>query len=182
MNISICKSNFQISPKNEDQFFSLPPQRRLSGYCSLICCKTLWSSGMQHHIMQYSRNISEERAVSVYPMEGAVCFCEMLVAMYFDTRCLHSRRQFSHSALRNLKSHTLYCSFHDKLEKHTSSAKTLYLPKNICLCPGMCNISEFLRHMAYLGFIFSLTFTCYCAGLCVAWRQRHRFQTYNGAV
>jgi len=30
----------------------------------------------------------------------------------------------------------------------------------------MCNISEFLRHMAYVGFIFSLTFTCYCVGLC----------------
>jgi len=60
--------------------------------------------------------------------------------------------------------------------------ETLYLPKNIRLCCGMCNISEFLLHMAYLGFIFSLIFTCCSSGLCVVWRQRHCFQTSNSVL
>ncbi|XP_069674610.1 netrin receptor unc-5-like [Periplaneta americana] len=36
-----------------------------------------------------------------------------------------------------------------------------------------------LRHMAYLGSIFVLSFTCYCAGCFVAWTRRHHFIGYN---
>ncbi|KAG7198636.1 hypothetical protein KM043_005994 [Ampulex compressa] len=38
----------------------------------------------------------------------------------------------------------------------------------------------FLRHLGYLGFIFLLTSFCYCAGLILACRQRHRFNIVNG--
>ncbi|CAH0397545.1 unnamed protein product [Chilo suppressalis] len=34
---------------------------------------------------------------------------------------------------------------------------------------------DFIRYSIYLGFILSLTFTCYCAGLCVAWHRRGSF-------
>ncbi|XP_013135154.1 PREDICTED: uncharacterized protein LOC106100709 isoform X1 [Papilio polytes] len=34
---------------------------------------------------------------------------------------------------------------------------------------------EFFRYSIYLGFVLSLTITCYCAGICVAWHQRNYF-------
>lgn len=37
----------------------------------------------------------------------------------------------------------------------------------------------FLRHMAYLAFVLSLTLSCYCAGLYLTWRRRHKFQKYK---
>lgn len=37
----------------------------------------------------------------------------------------------------------------------------------------------FLRHMMYLAFVLSLTFTCYCAGLVITWKRRHTFKTYR---
>ncbi|KAF2901530.1 hypothetical protein ILUMI_04651 [Ignelater luminosus] len=40
-------------------------------------------------------------------------------------------------------------------------------------------ILAFFRHMIYLAFVLSLTFTCYCAGLFVTWKKRHTFKTYE---
>lgn len=37
------------------------------------------------------------------------------------------------------------------------------------------SIADFIRYSIYLGFVLSLTFTCYCAGLCVAWHRRASF-------
>lgn len=181
MNVPIRKSNFQISQMNQDQFFSIPLQRRLSRHCSLVCCETLWSSGMEHHIMQYSSKVrifQKNLLCLSTQVKGAVCFCEILVAIYLiHGVCIPE------DSLCETSNLTCYVVVPMKSFKNTQlQPQTLYLPKNICLCPGMCNISEFLRHMAYLGFIFSLTFTCYCAGLCVAWRQRHCFQTHNSAL
>ncbi|XP_075972103.1 uncharacterized protein LOC142973955 isoform X2 [Anticarsia gemmatalis] len=34
---------------------------------------------------------------------------------------------------------------------------------------------EFIRYSIYLGFVLSITMTCYCAGLCVAWHRRASF-------
>ncbi|XP_073967429.1 uncharacterized protein [Choristoneura fumiferana] len=34
---------------------------------------------------------------------------------------------------------------------------------------------DFIRHSMYLGFVLSLTMTCYCAGICVAWQRRASF-------
>ncbi|KAG7305463.1 hypothetical protein JYU34_009532 [Plutella xylostella] len=34
---------------------------------------------------------------------------------------------------------------------------------------------EFIRYSIYLGFVLSLTLTCYCAGICVAWHRRSSF-------
>lgn len=35
--------------------------------------------------------------------------------------------------------------------------------------------TDFIRHSMYLGFVLSLTMTCYCAGICVAWQRRASF-------
>lgn len=41
-------------------------------------------------------------------------------------------------------------------------------------------ITDFIRYSIYLGFVLSLTVTCYCAGLCVAWHRRASFaDPYN---
>ncbi|XP_045479421.1 uncharacterized protein LOC123684279 [Harmonia axyridis] len=37
----------------------------------------------------------------------------------------------------------------------------------------------FLRHLAYLGFVLSLTLTCYVGGLVVTCKRRHVFKTYK---
>lgn len=36
-----------------------------------------------------------------------------------------------------------------------------------------------LRHMMYLGFILSLTLSCYVAGLIITWTRRRKFKTYE---
>ncbi|KAF5282203.1 hypothetical protein FQR65_LT02900 [Abscondita terminalis] len=40
----------------------------------------------------------------------------------------------------------------------------------------------FVRHMMYLAFVLSLTFSCYCAGLFIAWTKRHTFKTYEELI
>lgn len=42
--------------------------------------------------------------------------------------------------------------------------------------------AAFLRHIGYLSFILSLTCSCYCAGLLVAWTKRKDFITYEPVV
>lgn len=37
----------------------------------------------------------------------------------------------------------------------------------------------FVRHMLYLSFVLSLTFSCYCAGLFITWKKRSSFKTYE---
>lgn len=37
------------------------------------------------------------------------------------------------------------------------------------------NVTEFLRHLGYLGFIFLLCSLCYCTGLIYTYRRRHKF-------
>jgi hypothetical protein len=39
----------------------------------------------------------------------------------------------------------------------------------------VCYVAGFLYYLPYVGFIFSLSFTCYCIGLTVAFTQRHHF-------
>ncbi|KAJ8911092.1 hypothetical protein NQ315_000552 [Exocentrus adspersus] len=41
---------------------------------------------------------------------------------------------------------------------------------------------EFTRHLTYLGFILSLTSTCYCAGLVITWSRRKTFKTYEELI
>ncbi|KAF5282032.1 hypothetical protein FQA39_LY00556 [Lamprigera yunnana] len=38
---------------------------------------------------------------------------------------------------------------------------------------------SFVRHMLYLAFVLSLTFSCYCAGLFVTWTKRNSFKSYE---
>ncbi|KAK4886356.1 hypothetical protein RN001_002627 [Aquatica leii] len=40
----------------------------------------------------------------------------------------------------------------------------------------------FVRHMMYLAFVLSLTFSCYCAGLFITWTKRHTFKSYEELV
>ncbi|KAJ8942375.1 hypothetical protein NQ318_000355 [Aromia moschata] len=41
---------------------------------------------------------------------------------------------------------------------------------------------EFVRHLVYLGFILSLTGTCYCAGLIVTWNRRKTFKNFEELI
>ncbi|KAJ8955048.1 hypothetical protein NQ314_006926 [Rhamnusium bicolor] len=41
---------------------------------------------------------------------------------------------------------------------------------------------EFIRHLVYLGFVLSLTGTCYCAGLIVTCHRRKTFKTYEELI
>lgn len=41
---------------------------------------------------------------------------------------------------------------------------------------------EFIRHLAYLGFILSLTTTCYCAGLIITCHRRKTFKNYEDLI
>ncbi|XP_018568706.1 uncharacterized protein LOC108908986 [Anoplophora glabripennis] len=41
---------------------------------------------------------------------------------------------------------------------------------------------EFTRHLTYLGFILSLTTTCYCAGLIITCHRRKTFKTYEDLI
>ncbi|KAJ8981328.1 hypothetical protein NQ317_015462 [Molorchus minor] len=41
---------------------------------------------------------------------------------------------------------------------------------------------EFVRHLAYLGFVLSLTGTCYCAGLVVTYNRRRTFKTFEELI
>lgn len=41
---------------------------------------------------------------------------------------------------------------------------------------------ELTRHMMYLGFILSLTGTCYCAGLVVTCHRRRNFKSYEELI
>lgn len=42
--------------------------------------------------------------------------------------------------------------------------------------------SELSRHMMYLGFILSLTGSCYCAGLIITCHQRRNFKSYEELI
>ena len=58
-------------------------------------------------------------------MKEAVCFYAILADIYLDALCLYSRRQSSHSALWNLKSHMLCCSSRENLWTHKTSARDI---------------------------------------------------------
>ncbi|XP_028160695.1 uncharacterized protein LOC114353072 [Ostrinia furnacalis] len=123
-----------------------------NGHCTLSCsespfgCKIDWYKDMKLLNTSYRNNMADKR-------EEPHITIDLFDTLYI----LH--------ATKNEEGN--YTCTIDNVKAREYSIKVVSMAK-------MLN-QDFIRYSIYLGFILSLTFTCYCAGLCVAWHRRTSF-------